>query len=183
MVRRRIPPPEPSHGLHIRCGTIEDEPFVRELSTTVFDQFGDYGSFLPGYLTHPSVFTAIGEHAGLPVGFVMLALVSTQRPVPWPCDPGPGENGSWLDAEVLAIAVRPASQSQGVGRALMDHALARARVWSETVELRSVQLNVADTNTRAMEFFEKVGFVEADPADGTYPKGQRSIRMARRIQR
>ena len=187
----------------MRSGTADDNAFVRELSAEVFEQFGDYGSFLPMYLTHPSVFTVVAEKARRPVGFVMLALVSSQRAMPWqePRDADDagdaGDAGDlddlddldaaddldqeWLDAEVLAIAVDPGQQGLGVGTALLRHVLNSAEAWHHTTDVRSVQLNVAHTNARAMAFFDKMGFVTVDPNDGSYPRGQRSIRMALRL--
>lgn len=183
MVRRRVPPladPDPS-TLRVRDGRAEDAEFVRALASQVFGQFGDYAAFLPPYLTHPSVFTALAEQQGRPLGYVMLALVRSARALPWDAGPPLAEGEEHLDAEVLAIAVEPGLQGRGVGRRLLQHALACATTWQSSVGVRSIQLNVADTNLSARRFFERNGFLEVDPADGTYPKGQRSIRMARKL--
>jgi ribosomal protein S18 acetylase RimI-like enzyme len=178
MVRRRIPPAPADRTFRIREGTADDDDFVREVSQRVFEQFGDYGAFLPSYLEHPSVFTVIAEEEGRPVGFVMLALVASSRAMPWE----EGEvSDETLDAEVLAIAVSPEHQSRRVGSRLMDYAVTCAEGWHRTVAVRSLQLNVAHTNHRAYSFFAREGFVEVDPRDGFYPRGQRSIRMARRL--
>jgi ribosomal protein S18 acetylase RimI-like enzyme len=61
----------------------------------------------------------------------------------------------------------------------MEYAIECAQKWNLATAIRSIQLNVADTNLRASAFFRKMGFVVVEPLDGTYPKGQRSIRMAR----
>jgi ribosomal protein S18 acetylase RimI-like enzyme len=182
MVRRRIPSGSPADtSFRIREGAAADVPFVRDLSVKVFDQFGDYGAFLPGYIGHPAVFTAIGMADDTPVGFIMLALVQSQRPLPWETEAGGESSDDSLDAEVLAIAVSPALQSRGFGQRLMAYAVRCADEWRRAVGVRSIQLNVADTNHLAIRFFERMGFVEVDPEDGTYPMGQRSIRMARRL--
>jgi ribosomal protein S18 acetylase RimI-like enzyme len=195
MVRRYIPQRDGDTTFRIRAGSNKDVAFVRALSTEVFDQFGDYGTFLPTYLNHPSVLTAIGEEHGAPVGFIMLALVSSTRGLPWEGDAVAArsdpageleaadeeEDREWLDAEVLAIAVEPAHQAAEVGTRLLQYALSCAEGWQRTMGVRSVQLNVAHTNRGAIRFFDRMGFVEIDPYDGTYPKGQRSIRMARLI--
>lgn len=187
MVRRYIPPMEGA-TFRIRAGSSGDVTFVRELSEEVFNQFGDYGTFLPSYLNHPSVLTAVGEEAGAAVGYIMLALVSSTRRLPWSpveeVDPTsePGDEGQeWLDAEVLAIAVEPEHQTARVGTKLLEYAIRCAEGWKRTMGVRSVQLNVAHTNDRAIRFFDKMGFKVVDPQDGIYPKGQRSIRMARDI--
>lgn len=182
MVRRRIPPVPPGPSpFRIREGSAADTAFVREISGEVFTQFGDYGAFLPSYLEHPSVFTVVAEEHGQPVGFLMLALVASKRAMPWE-QPAPGrEPAEVLDAEVLAVAVAPEHQSRRVGTRLMGYALSCAEGWHRTVDVRSLQLNVAHTNQRAHRFFTRQGFVEVDPRDGFYPRGQRSIRMARRL--
>ena len=181
MVRRRIPPLPPDSGaFRVREGTAADVAFVRDVSAEVFTQFGDYGAFLPSYLEHPSVFTVVGEEQGRPMGFLMLALVASTRAMPWE-PPKRGEPEEVLDAEVLAIAVSPQHQSRQVGTRLMEYAVSCAVGWHRTVAVRSLQLNVAHTNHRAYSFFTRQGFVEVDPSDGFYPRGQRSIRMARRL--
>lgn len=168
-------PPE----LEIRAGSSSDVEFVKELSIEVFSQFGEYGTFLPMYLTHPSVYTAIGKSGGMPIGFVMLALVSSDRPLPGDrSDAHEDPAKEWLDAEILAIAVRPDHQTRKVGTRLMAHVMNSAEGWLRTTGIRSIQLNVAETNDRALTFFTKTGFIVVDDEDGFYPQGQRSIRMA-----
>ena len=185
MVRRRILRPRPrDRAFQIREGTADDVPFVRMLSDEVFAQFGDYATFLPSYIEHTSVFTAIAEERGAPAGFLMLALVASTRVMPWEHeddDLDHGEAPEALDAEVLAIAVAPEHQSRHCGSRLMEYALTCADGWHQTVDVRSLQLNVADTNRQARRFFARFGFEEVEPHDGVYPMGQRSIRMARRL--
>jgi ribosomal protein S18 acetylase RimI-like enzyme len=181
MVRRVISLPPAPEGLRFRAATKGDLSFIRDLSVEVFNQFGDYGNFLPGYLSHPSVFTTVAEERGLAIGFTMLALVVSELPLPGPPTPPTHEEGGprWLDAELIAIAVSPGQQARGIGRQLMEQALEFSRSWQATAGVRSVQLNVADTNTHAFDFFTRLGFEILDSNDGTYPKGQRSVRMFR----
>jgi ribosomal protein S18 acetylase RimI-like enzyme len=186
MVRRKIPSSThlPGGSIQLRAGTREDHDFVRDLSAEVFCQFGDYASFLPSYLEHPSVFTTIVQEDGLPLGYIMVALVLSQKPLrePNPMD-SPGNDSSdetaprWLDAEILAIAVSPTHQAHGLGHRLMEHVLTIAHAWQSAPGIRSVQLNVAHTNEKAMAFFTNWGFEILNPEDGIYPNGQRSIRM------
>jgi ribosomal protein S18 acetylase RimI-like enzyme len=187
MVRRLVPPRAEPQGPRVRAATLEDRAFVQALSVEVFNQFGDYGNFLPGYLSHPSVFTSIYDDGGAALGFVMIALVLSDEPLASaaPRSLPPAENDEedrWLDAEILAIAVSPGHQARGIGRRLMEHALDFARAWHRSSGVRSVQLNVADTNTRAYEFFLRHGFRVLDADDGSYPRGQRSIRMLRTLE-
>jgi ribosomal protein S18 acetylase RimI-like enzyme len=82
------------------------------------------------------------DAAGTPIG---VALVRTQ-PEPLSHDPS-------AHLEVLALA--PSAEGQGIGRALVDAAEARAR-------LRGAQhmtLHVFATNTRARALYERAGYV------------------------
>ena len=186
MARRIIPDPalnSPS-GFKLRVAGSKDATFIGDLATAVFGEFGDYGIFLPTYLQHPSVITTIYEEHTVPLGYIMVALVLS-RGAAVVQDGIPAVSGnppsSEIDAEVLAIAVRPDRQAQGIGKRLLLHALDFAQAWHETSGVRSVQLNVAHTNHRALAFFTHLGFNVLDSNDGTYPLGQRSIRMARLI--
>jgi ribosomal protein S18 acetylase RimI-like enzyme len=186
MVRKVVPPPEHSDpkALRMRMATRADASFIADLSAIVFSQFGDYSSFLPSYLEHPSVLTSLCERQDTPLGFLMLALVLGEEDpdeVDAEASDGPEgnpEQGS-LDAEVLAIAVSPDFHNTGVGKRLMQHAIDISRVWHQSTGVRSLRLNVADTNLKAIGFFQHMGFKVINPEDGVYPKGQRSIRMAR----
>jgi len=190
MVRRLVPPAgSPDLAApRIRAAGADDSDFVRTLSEEVFREFGDYGSFLPGYLSHPSVFTSILEApraAGrAQLGFVMIALVLSEQPLDDGAPPlRSGAEARWLDAEILAIAVSPEHQGAGHGRRLLLHAIDFAEAWARRSGVRSLQLNVADTNRRAFGFFERHAFRVLAEDDGAYPKGQRSIRMVRTLER
>jgi ribosomal protein S18 acetylase RimI-like enzyme len=188
----------------IRSADGADADFIRVLSATVFSQFGDYDTFLPLYLDHPSVYAVIAESGGAPVGFMMLGLVTSRRPLPpehespqpsprvpaeaagAPDDvPGSGhvaqdgEATEWLDAELLAIAVSPEHESRRIGTRLLEVAVDCAEGWRRTSGVRTLQLNVAATNMRAARLFQRMGFRVLDPHDGNYPCGQQSVRMVR----
>ena len=79
---------------------------------------------------------------------------------------------------MVAIAVAPRWQDKGVGRQQLRALIALARERSRDRSIRSLQLNVADDNRRAMGLFKSEGFRVVDEEDGRYPRGQRSIRMA-----
>lgn len=186
MVRRLVSPPRDAGSApRARAATLEDLDFVRELSDEVFREFGDYGGFLPGYLSHPSVFSTILESAddgrspGRRLGFVMIALVLSDQPLPALGPRRSWAEARWLDAEILAIAVVPGEQTRGYGKLLIQHAIDFAESWARSTGVRSLQLNVAETNRRAYAFFERHGFRVLSEDDGAYPRGQRSIRMVR----
>jgi ribosomal protein S18 acetylase RimI-like enzyme len=61
--------------------------------------------------------------------------------------------GHYAPGAVIAIFVDPAASRRGVGRALLDHAMAHARVgWSGPVRL--------EATLNAREFYEAAGFRE-----------------------
>lgn len=59
------------------------------------------------------------------------------------------------DTELCRLYVETARQGQGIGRALLDAALAHPRL----VSAPRVRLQVWDENTRAVRLYESVGFV------------------------
>jgi ribosomal protein S18 acetylase RimI-like enzyme len=177
MARRIVPSPDPN--VRLRAATSQDRDFVEELSAIVFSEFGDYGSCLPRYLEESAVFTSIYEEHGGSLGFIMLALVLNTQTIDEPAQP---RSVSWFDSELLAIAVVPSHQNRGIGKHLLRYALDFGHSWHATAGVRSLQLNVAETNQRARALFERMGFVVLNPHDGTYPKGQRSLRMIHRFE-
>ena len=62
------------------------------------------------------------------------------------------------------LAVTPAAQGKGVGRALSEHVLAAARARG----FRKVALNVLARNTRAVALYESLGFVVEGRRVGEY---------------
>jgi len=153
----------------IRFAQRGDTEAIRALSVEVFAQFGDYGTFLPRYLTDPWVRTLVRVDDGVIVGFAMLGLTPSRR------------QGGVLVADLLAIAVAPGHQGRGIGTALMARALALATALRGRYGVDEVELSVADTNPGALRFFTRHGFLVADADEGRYPAGQVAIRMARSL--
>jgi ribosomal-protein-alanine N-acetyltransferase len=83
-------------------------------------------------------------------------------------------------ADLLAIGVAPAHQRRGVGRTLLDFAVDVAM--SHPQEVRELRLTVADDNAPALALFLRSGFVVLDPTHGAYDKGQRALRMRKRLE-
>ena len=169
--------------VQLRPSRPDDLEFVTRLSGDVFNVFGAYDEFLPKYLDHPQVVTTVAQLGVDRVGFTMLALVMSEDPLPWRHAPHPEEEEEapprmWVDAEMVAIAVAPGWQEQGIGRHLLGSLIAFTRDRAENRHLRSLQLNVASDNERALTLFHSEGFRVVNEEDGRYPKGQRSIRMA-----
>lgn len=71
------------------------------------------------------------------------------------------------EAEVLTLAVSPSARRRGVGRALLEAALARAA--EDGVEL--VFLEVAADNRAALALYDRAGFARVGARRGYYPRG------------
>jgi ribosomal protein S18 acetylase RimI-like enzyme len=151
----------------IRAGSAADLEFVRRVAVAVFSDFGDYGRIIPDWLANDGVLTYVAEEEAVPVGFIMLGFYRVE--------------GESYAADLLAIAVAPEAQSRGVGRRLLDHALATARATRRRLPVREVRLSVADTNARARRMFAAAGFVELDGEHGRYDGGQRALHMMKRL--
>lgn len=142
---------------------------MRWITEEVFSIFGEYGSWLPGYLGHPGVWTYVFEQGGRVDGFAMLAVLD-------------GEGGGKdRVSDLLAIAVRPTAQDRGIGRALLGRILEKARAIRTGLVLEEVRLTVADTNSRARHLFATFGFEEVAGDHGTYEKGQKALRLRLRL--
>lgn len=153
----------------IRAATPADLAFVRALAAREFAAFGDYGRIVDEWLAHDGLLTFVADGDGGPVGFTMVGfyrLEEATTPQPYAAD-------------LLAIAVSPSVQRRGVGRALLEHAVATARAARRRLPVRELRLSVADTNTRARRMFAAAGFVEEPGDHGLYDGGQRALHMVR----
>ncbi|HEY3357094.1 MAG TPA: N-acetyltransferase [Polyangia bacterium] len=153
----------------IRLATARDTEAVRVISEQVFSYLGDYGTYLPRYLEDAWVTTSVDETAGVVRGFVMVGLAPSRRA------------GAGAVADLLAIAVAPEFQRQGLGTAFLAHAFVLAADLQERYGVTEMELSVADANPGAQRFFARHGFRVVDAAEGRYPAGQVAIRMARLI--
>jgi ribosomal protein S18 acetylase RimI-like enzyme len=84
-------------------------------------------------------------------------------------------------ADLLAIAVDREHQRQGLGKALLDHAVSVAAQAGRGAGVREIRLTVAETNAVARRFFSANGFAVLDEQHGHYDGGQRAIRMGRAL--
>ena len=139
--------------------------FIRLLSAEVFARFGGYDKSLPTMMGWPWIRTVVAEARSRPVGFVMISLE----------DAGAGE------IDLTAIAVEPAGQSRGVGRALLRHVEQLARSAVAAGRPVSVRLTVAEDNRQARGLFEAAGYRLVRGAEGWYPGGQRSLLLRKNL--
>jgi len=154
-------------GLHgeIRPGKLQDEERVRRIADEVFAVFGEYGSWLPGYIAHPGVWSFVYEEDAVVLGFVMLGVIE------------PEERGAGRLGDLLALAVADGHQGRGLGTALLEKVCEKARYLKHVVNLEEVRLTVAEPNERARRLFAWFGFVPIEGDHGRYDKGQRALRL------
>jgi ribosomal protein S18 acetylase RimI-like enzyme len=150
---------------HLRPGRLQDEDPVRRIADEVFAVFGEYGSWLPGYLSHPGVWSFVYEEAGEVIGFVMLGVLE------------PESKGAGRLGDLLAIAVSSRHQGRGVGTALLEKVRDKALRLKKALDLRELRLTVAEPNERARQLFDSFGFVPIEGEHGRYDKGQRALRL------
>lgn len=158
----------------IRRATLADFPRLVALGADVYRDLGDYASILPSWLGHPGVLAYVDEvedPRGRSVlrGFILIGFYE-------PLAERPGR----VVADLLAIAVAPSYQRQGVGSRLLDYAI---RIAQRAVRgggpVPEMRLTVAETNVAGQSLFTKTGFQVLDPNHGSYDHGQRAIRMTR----
>jgi len=137
-----------------------------ELGSRVYEDLGDYGTILPGWLEHPGVLPYIDDTDGHCRGFILLGFYV----------PRDAPTGAFV-ADLLAIAVEPLFQRQGVGRSLLAYAIEVAELTSQQNHIPEMRLTVADGNHAGQSLFSEAGFVVLDDDHGNYDGGQRAIRM------
>ena len=151
----------------LRAGNRLDRPFMRALAAEAFGAFGDYGPLLLEWFGTPGVEATIAEVEGRPAGLTLLAFLAD-----------PDAPGHWV-ADVLAIAVAPGFRRQGLGKTLLEAALARAQEAARRWPVRGVRLSVAEDNAPARALFTSLGFTYTGREESFYPRGQRALHMRR----
>src|SRR6185369_5070786 len=82
-----------------------------------------------------------------------FVAISEDRVVGW-CDVPPARGESRAHVGILGIALLPEARGQGIGRRLMEAAIAKA--WS--TGLRRIELTVRADNLRAKALYERMRF-------------------------
>jgi ribosomal protein S18 acetylase RimI-like enzyme len=149
----------------IRPASPADFSFIRRLAVRVFSYLGDYGRIIPDWLSHDGVLSFVAEESGRPMGFTMIGYYRLD-----------GDAHGYA-ADLLAIAVSPEAQHRGLGRRLLDHAIATARAARRRLPVRELRLSVAEPNQRARRLFVSAGFLDVPGDHGYYEGGQRALHM------
>jgi len=154
----------------IRRASAQDHPWIVDLAAGVYRALGDYRAIIPGWLDHSGVMPYLAETNGRRLGFILLGFYV----------PSDAPRGAFV-ADLLAIAVEPDMQRQGIGRRLLDYAIEVAEAAARSNFVPQMRLTVAETNERAQSLFRSAGFAILDDEHGTYDGGQRAIRMQRPV--
>ena len=149
-----------------RLARREDRTFVRELALRVFTVYGSYDRYLVEWFDTEGVVTFLAEIDKTLVGMMMLMAY-----------PNPAKRTEAI-ADLLAIAVDPDFQSQGIGTELLQKAIKEAPLLDASIPIRELHLSVAGNNPRAQSLFSRHGF-RYSCDEGIYPAGQRALHMTR----
>ncbi len=167
-MRETTPRPAARAGgrVSVRVASEEDRAFVRRLAHAVFSIYGSYDRYLAEWFDTKGVVTLVGEIDGQPAGLAMLMAYPNRK-----------KRNEAL-ADLLAIAVAPEFQTQGVGTALLEKAMEEAPLLDSKHPIREIHLSVADGNARGQRLFSRHGF-RFSSDEGIYPAGQRALHMSR----
>lgn len=157
----------------IRMASSADFGRIVEIGADVYANLGDYREILPSWLSHPGVEAHVDvvpapARAEVIRGFVMLGFYEPPMPT--------GVSPATL-VDLLAIAITPVYQRQGIGRQLMRFSIGRAKSGSPPQLGCEMRLTVAEDNPVAQRLFSSFGFEVLDENHGSYDRGQRAIRM------
>lgn len=163
----------------IRRGGPLDHPWVIEEGARAYADLGDYRRILPSWLAQPGVMVFVEEEPSRSMvvrrGFAMLGFY---------LEPAPqlGDGASQSVADLLALAVAPPYQRQGLGKALLHHVMDTAARVAERTRAWELRLTVAADNLVAQRMYERAGFARAPEAPVvTYEHGQVAVRMVRAV--
>lgn len=146
----------------IRRATPLDLPWLVEVGAQAFAALGNYREILTAWLAQDNVLAWVADVSGERRGFTVIGFFQEE----------PGNV-----ADILALAVEPRSRSRGLGRALLEHALAMAEATAQAGRLRELRLSVADDNFIGQRLYRSSGFQRVAGDFGAYPGGQLAVRM------
>ena len=155
----------------ISRATQADHDWIRDTAAAVYRELGDYGTIIPSWIDHAGVLTFVETtDSGQRRGFILVGFYTPDEPIT------ARDDGACV-GDLLAIAVAPAHQRQGVGTGLLRHALDVVRAAGVERSVPEIRLTVSEDNAVARAMFDKAGFTVLDDHFGSYDGGQRAIRM------
>jgi ribosomal protein S18 acetylase RimI-like enzyme len=157
----------------IRRAEVQDHPWIVATGAEAYRDLGDYTRILPSWLEQPGVLAWIDQDARAKGrGFAMLGFYSEEAPN------ARAPRAQRVVADLLALAVLPACQRQGIGTRLLEHVIEVAERVAPTSHIAQLRLTVAEDNVAAQQLYLRAGFSLVDAA-ATYDRGQRALRMVR----
>lgn len=150
----------------IRRAELADHAWIVSSGAEAYRDLGDYTRILPSWLDQPGVLAWIDQDAhGRGRGFAMLGFYLEHTQVV---------------ADLLALAVLPTYQRNGVGGTLLTHVIEVAERVAPSSSIDTLRLTVAESNTGAQRLYARAGFRVVE-GGATYDRGQRALRMARAL--
>lgn len=133
------------------------------------------GSTVGVLLGGPATIPEPADDLGLPWGWTRLRLLA----VGMACQPflsfmSRHEPGEWY---ITAVSVKPEARGRGVGAALLEDAVTRARADGAT----SVTLDVDASNSGARRLYERHGFVVTGTSSSAWLMGGVRVQRMRRV--
>ena len=134
-------------GVTIRAATAADAAAVAALIRVMAEQFGEHSPVTAGWvadcLGDDGFFAIVAELDGDLVGVVTFVLVR-------------GLFHAKKSAVIGEASVTPAHQGKGLGRALLQEAIARIK----QLEVAEISISTGFENERAKHLYRSLGFVE-----------------------
>ena len=165
-----------SSPLHIRDALIGERAAIRALTLAAYEELASVMAPSAWAALRQALTTTldgdvvgqriVAEQNGAIVGSVLL------------CPPTENAYGGALSRlawpEVRLLAVSPAQRGQGIGQALMDECVRRARALGAAM----IGLHTSDSLRAAVHMYERMGFERA-PADDFQPPGAELVKAFR----
>lgn len=149
----------------IRGMRAHEAPAVGRLTLSAYDAYGHIGGSYRDHLGDPdarrrgATAVLVAELGGEVVGTVTLVLPGDAEWEPRPAPAG--------DAGLRMLAVAPWAEGRGIGRALVEACLQRARA----LGARRVVVTTMDWMTRAHHLYRHLGFRHRPDLDVRFPSG------------
>ena len=141
----------------VRSYTLDDAPFVAELSDESFAEYGARPSrYTLSVLQRATTQAWIATEGGTSLGLVILELAGS-------------------NASVLAVAVTQRARGRGVGGLLMQAAERHARAQA----VKQLTLFTADSNLAALDLFLRRGFRIVGRKPGFYSPRQDACQLTK----
>ena len=152
-----------SSTLYLRPAGEEDYAFIKDLSAEAFATFGPYRRIVSHWLQDRFIHTYVLEEGEAPLGYFMLGLILPAL--------------LCFSVEIMAIAVVPERQGQGLGSYMLRQAIRLARAEG----YRFLKAHVGCENQPALRLFEKAGFRVKKRLTRYYPSGLDAYELVKRL--